>query len=496
MNSRVVRHDGKSLWTVFIMCVAAGLLALQSAAALALSLGGMTYSSAFAAESHIVHFAPGPRFFRVSGGVALTQTAQGKDGWVLADMNYNGIAPDGARFIARFVRSTTAVNITLSMRDWEMVPLLRFVAADPENRGQSAVTLFGELKDKARDNKVKADGNMVINFHPAFENTLLGLRLLQADLLLIDPRAAELFQEGGTNILGAGEPRPDANFVKTGREQFDAVRRWTDESDIEFVSYVAGDIGQPVQFDVSEGKLRVWGTPRWVLWRNPEGSRESMVRQAQAMMLSSLAPLPIQDARLAIAMEHERLLTLLAEMKTAGEAVEGSDLESKINEATRRFANELEALYKAHPGGSRFLAGNGSYQPGSAARLTLCYQLQERLAALSGTERARLDSTLKRSLNHTQLSRQQVDLAVEVDERASNAISQKIADSGGINAIVYRSLGRSVRYAALLRHYRVQDAGGFSRLAASVRGVGIMPEVPAGMVIQTPTVYPRGRDLR
>ena len=50
MNSRVVRRDGKSLWSVFIMWGVAGLLALQSAAALALSLGGMTYSSAFAAE--------------------------------------------------------------------------------------------------------------------------------------------------------------------------------------------------------------------------------------------------------------------------------------------------------------------------------------------------------------------------------------------------------------------------------------------------------------
>ena len=101
-----------------------------------------------------------------------------------------------------------------------------------------------------------------------------------------------------------------------------------------------------------------------------------------------------------------------------------------------------------------------------------------------------------RSMNLTQLSRQQLDLPVEVDEQASGSISQKIAAFGGINAIVYRSLIRSVRYAALLRHYRLQNASGFESLAASVRSADIRPEVPAGLAIKTPTIYPRGRDLR
>lgn len=496
MISLLVRRGGKSRWSIAVMLFASVSLALQSAAALALSLGGMNYSSANPAVPHIVNFAPGPRFFRVSGGVALTQTATGKDGWVLTDLKYNPNSADGTRFFATFVRSHTAVNITLSMRDWEMVPLVRFVAADKENRGQSAITLFGELKNKVRDREVKSRGNMVINYHPAFENTLLGLRLLQADLLLIDRRAAELFREGDTDILGGGEPRPDGNFIKIGRDNFDAVSKWRNESGIEFVSYVAGDIGQPIQFEVSEGKLRIWGAPRWVLWRNPESSRDAMNRQAEAMMMSALAQLPLQDARLAIALEHDKLINLLVLMKDAGVVVKGSQEESKINEATKQLTNQFEALYKAHPEGARFLASNGTYQPGPNARLTLCYQLYERLSALTDAERARLESKIERSLNLSQLSRQQQDLPVEVDEQASNSISQKIAESGGINAIVYRSLVRSVRYAALLRHYRLQSASGFEKLVASVRSADIRPEVPAGLNIQTPTIYPRGRDLR
>src|SRR5438105_4476457 len=193
-------------------------------------------------------------------GVAFSAVARGEQGLVVSGLRYDASAPDGQRLVVS-LRGTDGATTVVRGRiyDWQLVPVARFANDD----NGSAVTMFGHLSNKAEDERLGEAHEHVFNYHKALDNTLVGLRLLQADMLIIEPTAADLFREDGRLILGAGETGHD---VEHNRDRFDQLADWQDTRKAngdKYQSYVVGDMHQQVTFAASNGRLAFTGAPYW-----------------------------------------------------------------------------------------------------------------------------------------------------------------------------------------------------------------------------------------
>jgi hypothetical protein len=196
------------------------------------------------------------------GGVAFNGVAGPADGSVILGGRYDPSRPDGQRLVLDVRRpGGDTATVFVDAYDWELAPLLRVV----QRGGESLVTLFGKLKDRRRQFNVLRSGGMVANYHEGLSDTLLGLRLLQADMILMTPNAAELPQDDADRyVLGAGEAQPDVAANRARFEQLTGrVLRLGGFGD----SYVICDEGRTVQFAVEDGRLVLSGQPVWYCWR-------------------------------------------------------------------------------------------------------------------------------------------------------------------------------------------------------------------------------------
>ena len=227
---------------------------------------------------------PTLRYIRGVGGVAFVREAAGLDGWSIATMKYDAKAQDGQRLIVTFSKQgAQSAMVRPSIWDWELVPLIRFVSSDFD----AAFSWFGEAPYQG---PAHSDGSgHLVTYHPAFKDTLLGLRLMQLDLyLFIPPFTGYLTDAKGTVILGSGEleatkmifnPQQSASIKASRRENMDRLTRaWEylttrgcaaskvlcDEGGQPFDSYIVGDMISPVWFSIADGRLSF--NTRGVCW--------------------------------------------------------------------------------------------------------------------------------------------------------------------------------------------------------------------------------------
>lgn len=208
-------------------------------------------------------------FLNSIGGVAFAATADPNADWEIVDLTYAGSRPDGQRLQLQ-VRAKGAGDVRTvqaSIPDWLLAPLARF-AASPEF---SCFTYFGALSDQAQERKVRASEGHILNYHSAFTNTLLGLRLMQLDLLLLYPDSAHIVEQKGRALLGTGEAEPD---VAGNGRHLAAVQHYLSaegQRGNRFQSYVVCDHGQHITWSVLNGRLVLAGDPVWYCWRYKPG---------------------------------------------------------------------------------------------------------------------------------------------------------------------------------------------------------------------------------
>ncbi|MCP4373559.1 MAG: hypothetical protein GY797_36465 [Deltaproteobacteria bacterium] len=269
----------------FILFIISFLLGSISFAQESLRLGNMSYARYTAkplirsfSSSYVEQGAVGAStFFRAVGGVAFKEVAIGEDGLVISALSYDGSRTDGDRLqVTVTYPNRKIVKATTRIYDWQLVPIAHFAASDQEG----AMSLFGELDEtlKTMESQLLGEGARIINYHPAFDNTLVGLRLFQADVLIFQPNAADLFKRSnGEYILGAGEHSHDVN---ANTKRFQTVEKWLEnesERGNTYISYVIGDFDQKVSFSVSNGKLIMKGLPCWWLWKNPKQMEQDLL---------------------------------------------------------------------------------------------------------------------------------------------------------------------------------------------------------------------------
>ncbi|MCE5238534.1 hypothetical protein LLH23_08585 [bacterium] len=253
-----------------------------------LQLGGQTLAFAPAHTLRGPHLSPNLRRFEQgivdkevldllagTGGIAFDGVATPANGREVAGLSYDANRPDGQRLqVVLADGKGTVTTVTALIPDWQLVPIARFAAKDEG----SCVTLFGHLQNESDEKARRERRERIINYHADFEDTLLGLRLFQADALLL-----RLYRDGqlvltrdccdlpkldGEYILGDGEMKPD---VQANTERYDKF--WSAVKDRlmpggEWVhhSYVICDFGQTVTFDLNGQALSLTGDPIWYFW--------------------------------------------------------------------------------------------------------------------------------------------------------------------------------------------------------------------------------------
>lgn len=179
------------------------------------------------------------------------------------------------------------MTVAAAIADWQLIPTARFAAGEQD----AIFTLFGTLKDEPETERLRTMGYEILNYHRAFKNTLLGLRLFQADVLVLAEASTELPSIEGEYLLGTGESPPDVDSN---------LRAWLALDDFLldgngrqiFQSYLITDYLQEVTFGLQSDELVIDGYPLWYLWRyslDPASSDfQTLVDQANDQANDSL----------------------------------------------------------------------------------------------------------------------------------------------------------------------------------------------------------------
>lgn len=216
------------------------------------------------------------RFVGKVGGVAFGGTAIGRNDEEVFALEYDSKQNDGERLLVtlrdRFGEKET---FTLPVYDWMLVPIANFAATDQD----ACFTLFGDLEDNDEGKQLRQSGHRILNYHSAFRDTLVGLRLYQADILIIDPDAIDLPKEDGKYLLGNGESEP--NVPQNARRFLKVSSKTESLAELHggaFQSYVICDVDQVITFYGHEGLLVMTGTPVWSCWRYRKVSDDELDR--------------------------------------------------------------------------------------------------------------------------------------------------------------------------------------------------------------------------
>ena len=202
------------------------------------------------------------RFVGAVGGINFEETAAPSSGqsYQTVSIAYDRSKQDGQRLTVAL--DNNLFNVMLP--DWQLIPIARF--ADSEFTG--VLSLFGEGPDKKR--------YYYIQYHEAFKNTLLGLRLLQADILFIDlGNHWDLPRQRERRVLGLGEsvPSRSANVLPMQRlNHILQAHTWR--------SWVLTDIETSPRFSSSGGQFRVTASPYYYFW-DTEQTPEEQIQLAQ-----------------------------------------------------------------------------------------------------------------------------------------------------------------------------------------------------------------------
>lgn len=204
------------------------------------------------------------RFLHGVGGISFDQTARPDEQLTVKSLglSYDDNKEDGRRLTVKL----NGIPVLAEIPDWMLRPIVYYA----DSNYYSCVTLFGHLQDeyKAKEEEVVAGGGHIINYHPEFDNTLLGYRLFQADILTINPHATSLPQINEEYILGTGENPPDLQSNAQAYSDFiDYSTQRQAQLDQKFKSYIISDHNRDFRFRIIDGKLNITGDPYFFYWR-------------------------------------------------------------------------------------------------------------------------------------------------------------------------------------------------------------------------------------
>jgi hypothetical protein len=204
-----------------------------------------------------------PLFLSEVGGVSFNEVAQPANNLSVSGLklNYNKKAEDGKRLELIINNKPIIVNLP----DWLLIPLVNYA----NSPWYSCVTIFGKLKDKTLEKQIVEHKGRVINYHPSFDNTLLGIRLAYMDMLVGYNFTNDLPKNNtGNYILGKGEAEPDQYSNQNGAYYLSQhFIRVQNKYDLTFRSYVISDYSRKILFEIKNDSLVIDGFPYFYCWK-------------------------------------------------------------------------------------------------------------------------------------------------------------------------------------------------------------------------------------
>jgi hypothetical protein len=214
------------------------------------------------------------------GGMAFDQVAkpEGRLKVNSLELKYVPNRPDGSRLMVVLNGRTCS---TQGLPDWQLLPIACF--ADSPFFG--VVTLFGELPE---GQERPAGTKYVVSYHPAFEGTLLGLRLFQGDIMLLNPNTTgELPRYSGAYQLGVGERPPDPRVWRRASETLNQMLAGGER----FSSYLICDAASTPTFSMRRRQLELQGTVYFYFWkRGPEQAEQIVDSDRKVHLYRSFQP--------------------------------------------------------------------------------------------------------------------------------------------------------------------------------------------------------------
>lgn len=225
-----------------------------------ISIGSYSFDYSFPSRPLRVESASltSPQFVTQVGGVSFNATAapiEALSGNAVL-LLYNSAREDGNRLQ---VKIGNQLYDSL-LPDWQLIPIAKYANSEYS----ACVSLFGENTN---------DSAYHIVYHPAFNNTLLGLRLMQADIMFFD--LGEFWQLpalNGETILGEGESYPDSSAWTAAANKISEAFG----SDY-FRSWILTDEGLGINISVTENNqggeyISLGNRPYYYFWKL-DGSR-------------------------------------------------------------------------------------------------------------------------------------------------------------------------------------------------------------------------------
>ncbi len=272
------------------------------------------------------------RFLLEIGGVDFEAVASTASPITL---RYDPGAPDGQRLIVQ----ADGVATHAALPDWQIKP----IAALADSVYTADVSLFGDGPD--------TDHFVYPRFHPALRDTLLGLRLLQADLMLSHPESfRQVPMQNGSPVLGVGEAMPNDAASAHAADVLGAVI-----GSYDYQSWVLTDIGENAALQSEAGGVRPDLHPFYYFWSTRIGA--AALRLLRLTSLEGLVSKPEQPGiRAQVEAAARRYEVLERQPETSGQPHAMPDLTARVqaDEAMVRALNPL--VWNAVQNTSRYAA--------------------------------------------------------------------------------------------------------------------------------------------
>lgn len=215
-----------------------------------LSVGLTSFTQVWGDGVNAIKYSSGPyayASFKKNGGVVFYEIANPYDGLENTSITiaYHAEKPDGQRLSIKLGNSQDSIYFP-EIYDWELIPIANFA-----NSGDAvAVTLIGERK-----------------IHESFQNTLLGKRLYQSDLLYAEPyllmnqfldtETEEVFFAQSEIENGNTLAKDELTNVADNLYEFTGF----DYSTEDWTNYIFTDWRENIQFKVVDNEFLITGEP-------------------------------------------------------------------------------------------------------------------------------------------------------------------------------------------------------------------------------------------
>jgi hypothetical protein len=234
------------------------------------------------------------------------------------DLDYDSSLADGRRATV----TLNGTKYTLPLYDWELKPIVNYA----NTKHTAVVSIFGEGPDNTN--------YYYIDYHPAFLDTHLGMRLVQSDIILMDPMTfSEAPTSGNKPVYFPGESRQ----ISADQRMILALKISALLNE-KYQAWVLTDTDVDYGLTDNGGVLQVTTTPYFYFWKSDISDHERMLSEYNKLRSKVMVLAP-------------KYQQLLAEYENGNQSVvsELNQLQTKLEPDFNRLETLSNALENYEP---------------------------------------------------------------------------------------------------------------------------------------------------